>query len=271
VSDMLLEQPVELSQGRRTGGGIIGNTYPLPDGWENGVTFYGAGCTEPQIVAPCAVMDTVGARPGGPDIFEPIWIRQSAACSMLSHVGVIDLARQRLNATSEWALGRALQAGIGTGNVALSDAEVIHSITTPSENLVIDAIAAVSCLEQAVADTGFGAEAFLHAPPRAASWLSAANLNVDGYSPAGHRWIISSGYQGVTVDDETTISLWATGTVFSAVSNREVLRDPSTGRPPIGWQTNSDEAIAQRLGLAAFDPCLLVASTFVVPACVGGS
>jgi hypothetical protein len=50
-----------------------------------------------------------------------------------------------------------------------------------------------------------------------------------------------------------------------------VLRDPQTGQRPIDWQTNLDAAYTQRLGMAAFDPCLNLAATVAVPACNGES
>lgn len=213
-------------------------------------------------------MDTTAARPGAAAIFEPIWIRQSAACSTISQIGTIPISLNRLEGTTEYALGLALATGVGSDNPSFADATIVQ--VAEADIPVIAAISAVGCLEQAAANLGFGAEVVLHAPVGAAAWLTAGNLMIDGYSPAGHQWIISPGYPGGEVDgDNQVISIWATGTVWAGVSESYVLRDPATGMNPIGWQTNYDAAYAQRLGLAAFDPCLNLAATFQVPVCQG--
>lgn len=241
-------------------GGLLANAYPLPDGWENGIAFLGTGCAEPQISAPCTITDRTEVRPGDASVFEPIFIEQSSACSMLSKIGNVDIAANRLDATTEWALGRALASGSGSTNPALFDGE---SVSTGS-----DVVAAISCIEQAAADVGFGAEVFLHAPLRAAAFLAEKSQIIDGmFSPSGFRWIFSPGYPA----DANSVTIWATGSVFASVSPAETLVDGVTGLPPVGWRQNTGAAYRQRIGLAAFDPCLNLSATFTVPACTGGS
>lgn len=242
---------------------------PLPDGWEEGgIVFRTSGCSEPVILSACEVSDRTGTRPGENGLFEPVWITASAACSLLSQIGTVNMASDRLEATSEWALGRTLATGLGSTNPSFADATVVHAATDD------DVVAAVSCLEQAAADFGFGAEIVMHAPPRAAAYLRDHFLMEDDVhtSPAGHPWIISSGYPVDSESgDDTVVTIWATGTVWAGVSDAYILRDGVTGRPLPGWRMNLDEAFAQRVGLAAFDPCLNLAASFVVPACIGGS
>jgi hypothetical protein len=241
---------------------------PLPPGWEDGgVAFRASGCSEPVVLSVCEVSDRTGVRPGDNGVFEPIFITASAACSLLSQIGTVNMASDRIEATSEWALGRALATGLGSNNPSFADATVVHAATDE------DVVSAVSCLEQAAADLGFGAEIVMHAPPRAAAYLSASHLLDENFvSPAGHPWIISSGYPvEAESGDDTVVTLWATGTVWAGVNDVYILEDGQTGRPPVNWRMNLDEAYAQRLGLAVFDPCLNLAASFVVPACIGGS
>lgn len=253
---MTLAERVDLSPVARIPGGLLEAAYALPAGWEGGVAFLGTGCTEPEIVAPCVITDRTEIRPGDALVFEPIFINQSAACSTLSKIGAVDVAANRLESTTEWALARALATGVGSTNPSLEDAEVVTDAAS-----VVDAVA---CLEQAAADSGFGAEVFLHAPMRAAAYLASEGLlTPDFLSPSGLRWIVSPGYPG----SGTEISIWATGAVWASVTDAYSLVDG----PASGWRHNTDAAYNQRLGLAAFDPCLNLTATFTVAACNGGS
>jgi hypothetical protein len=213
------------------------------------------------------VTDRTEVRPNGAPIFEPIFIEQSSACSTLSKVHNVDIATNRLEATSEWALGQALATGVGSDNPSFADADSV-SVVEDIDNIGLAVVQSISCLEQAVADFGFGAEAVLHAPLRAAAYLANARMMTDDYfSPSGMKWILSPGYP---VEDDV-ITVWATGSVFAGVGDAYTLTDGVTGRPPVGWRTNTAAAYRQRLGLAAFDPCLLLAASFTVPVCSGGS
>lgn len=265
MSDILLER-VELSQGRRLRGGLLASAEDLPEGWEHGITFRPIGCSEPELLGPCEVGDTSELRPGDPPEFYPMFIRQSAACALMSQVGTTDIATNRLEATTEWALGRLLATGFDTGNPSFADASVVHTGTDD------DVISAVSCLEQTAADFGFGAEVVLHAPLRAAAYLKANYLLENGMSPSGFPWILSPGYPiDAPVGADQTVNIWATGTVWASVSEAYTLTDPTTGNRPVDWRINLDAAYRQRLGLAAFDPCLNLTASFVVPACNGES
>jgi hypothetical protein len=267
-----LPEPITLPQGRRSRGGLLDSAEALPEGWENGIAFRTTGCVEPEILGPCEIGDTVEVRPGDA-IFTPVYIRQSAACALMSQVGTVNIAENRLEGTTEWALGRSLVTGVLSENPSFEDSESVHLFADATGNIPLQMVDLVSCLEQAVADVAYGTEAFLHAPLRAAAYLRAANLvDRDGLSPSGFRWIISPGYPvGETTEDGTTLSLWATGTVWASVTAAEPLLDGVTGQRPVNWRMNLDAAYAQRLGMAAFDPCLNLTASLVVPACNGES
>jgi len=261
MSDVLLER-ITLPQGRRLRGGILDSALALPEGWENGVRFRTIGCSPPEVLGICDVGDTEDARPSY-GVFEPAFIRQTAACALMSQVGTEDLALNRLEATTEWGLGNILAEGAGSSNPSLADATVVHEASAG----VGAATDAVSCLEQAVADTGYGAAAVLHTSFRGAAYLRENYLIDDGFSPSGLPWIINPGYPAE--NDEVTI--WATGPVWAAVEGMYVLTDPQTGQRPVDWQINLDATFTQRLALVAFDPCLNLAAKFAVPACTGES
>lgn len=149
-------------------------------------------------------------------------------------------------------MGRVLSQNATTIDTpTLSDATSIGTVADA------DFVHAVSCLEQAAADTGFGVEWYLHAPVAAAAYLAKDMLLVNGKSPTGAPWIISSGYarQG-----DTTIRLWATGTVWAGVDGTDVME-------AVGHRQNIGVAYAARKGVVAFDPCLLLAIDVTVPAC----
>jgi hypothetical protein len=260
MTDLLLHQNVRPLDARRLPGGLLSAALPLPPGWENGITFFGVGCAEPQIFGPCTVTDTTEVRPNGQNVFEPVFVQQTAACSRLGNIGTISIADNRLESTTEWAIGHVLATGEASNNPSFADAELVAAQD--------DVVSAVSCLEQAVADVGFGADGFLHAPMRAAAYLRSNHLldPITKLSPGGLTWVISPGYPGGTDDGgDSTVTIWATGLVFAGATDVYQL----DGLP--GWRQNLDDAYAQRVGLAAFDPCLNLSATFVVPACTGGS
>lgn len=251
--------------------GVLATAEELPPGWENGVLFRTTGCSEPEIVAICEVSDSSEVRPTD-ESFDPVFIRQSAACSTISQVGTTSIARRRLEGTSEWALGQVLSGGLGSANPSRGDATSVHVISDTAGNRVLQMIDLVACLEQSVADTGYGATALLHAPPQAAPYLHAANLiDNNGLTPTGLKWVISPGYQPDVVGDDTSLWIWATGALWADVSPIEDLLDGVTGRPIANWRTNLDAAYAGRVGMAVFDTCINLSASMAVPVCNGGS
>lgn len=272
MSDILLER-VQLPQGRRLRGGILDSAETLPEGWERGVRFRTIGCAPPELLGVCEIGDPEDMRPSTAE-FRPAWIRQNAVCALMSQVGTVNLSLNRLEATTEWAMGQMLATGGGTEvganppNPSFLDATVVHASSAATD---ADIRNTVSCLEQAVADTGYGAAAVLHAPFRAAAWLMANYLMepISRLSPSGIPWIISPGYP--IDDDGVTVSIWATGPVWAGVDESYVLAQQDAHGRTVDFRTNLDAAYSQRLGLAAFDPCLNLAASFVAPACNGDS
>lgn len=255
-----LSEVVELSSATRTGQGLLTRALPLPTGWETGIRFRPVGCELPEILGDCVTEDAPDAVRVAEGVeVRPVYIRQSAECSTLSMTMPGDRANERLIGTVEWGLGRLLAEGFGVfPNPSFADA--VNVVTAD------DPVAALSCLEQAVADLGYGNRAFLHAPYRAAAYLRDRWGINDAYqSPSGHQWVISAGYPAA---DAETVTIWATGPVWAAVGAVETF-DRNNAVPR--FRLNADEAFSQRLALAAFDPCINLSATFSVAACSGGS
>jgi hypothetical protein len=255
-----LSELVELSSVTRTGQGLLSRALPLPPGWETGVRFRPAGCELPTILGDCVVADApLPDRVAEGVEVRPVYIRQTATCSMLSMTLPGERAEERLIGTTEWGLGRLLAAGFdGLDNPSFADAVSVAETEDP--------VAALSCLEQAVADLGYGNRAFLHSPYRAAAYLRDRwGINDQYQSPSGHQWVVSAGYPG---GDTDTVTIWATGPVWAAIGALQTY-DRRNAVP--NFRMNDDDAYSQRLALAAFDPCINLSATFAAAACTGGS
>lgn len=247
-----LEQPVEVDQSLVVKGGLRDVALPAPSGWERGISVEFYGCGEPILRDKCISGIDVPHRPSGVATFPIFPIEQGATCSTIGGGDQKEHASVRLESTTEWALGRQLATDIvGTGAPSFEDADVLGTIAAA------DFVHAVSCLEQAAADTGFGTQWYLHGPVRAAAYLKRFKMLDDGLSPTGAPWVLSPGYP---VQGATTIRLWATAPVYIGVG--EGISNPDTD-----WQRNSKSAFALRAGLVAFDPCINIAIDVTVPAC----
>ena len=91
---------------------------------------------------------------------------------------------------------------------------------------------------------------------KAAAFLSESRSLLGKVSPTGAPWVISVGYP---VQNDTTIRLWATGSVWAGVDEAFVLND-------LDRRNNNDEAFANRSAIVAFDPCINLYIDVTVPA-----
>lgn len=249
-----LTQPAELTeQSARARGGLLSAALSPPEGWERGgliVPFY--GCGEPILRDKCISSIDVPHRPGVAE-FRIFPIEQGSTCSTLSRIDHEAHALGRLQATTEWALGRQLATDqAGTGSPSLADANHLGTAA--------DVITAIACLEQAAADSGFGARWWLHTSPRGAAYLASQGLmTIDFFSPSGAPIIVSPGYLSEG-DTDAEVRFWATGPVWAAV-------DAPTTTSAVERRQNSDTAWALRGGIVAFDPCINISVDATVGAC----
>lgn len=231
-------------------GGILASALPAPQGWAQGLSIPFYGCGEPQLVDRCVSAYDEPHRTAVAE-FRPFGIQQGASCSSLSRLDQQRHAEGRLDATTEWAVGRQFATdGLALDTPSLADATDLGTVADA------DFVTAVGTLEQAAADAGFGAQWWLHAPIKAAAYLARYKQMKDDKSPSGAPWVISVGYP---VQGPTTIRLWATGPVWAAVDDPFVFGD-------LDRRNNEDEAYAQRSAIVAWDPCINFSIDVTVPA-----
>lgn len=236
-------------------GGLLGSALPAPQGWTQGLSIPFYGCGEPVLQDRCVTANDVDGAVGPHRTsvaeFNPFGISQGATCSTLSRLDQKRHAEGRLDSTTEWAVARQLATdGLGLGTPSFEDGV---SLGTVSDG---DFVLAVATLEQAAADNGFGAQWWLHAPIKAAAFLTAGHLMEDFKSPSGAPVVVSPGYP---VQGATTVRLWATGPVWASVGDSFILNN-------VDWTVNEDTAFANRDAIVAFDPCINFYIDITVPA-----
>lgn len=229
---------------------LLDVALPAPDGWTQGLSVPFYGCGEPLLQDRCVTANDEPYRTGVSE-FYPFGISQGATCSTLSRLNQAEHARGRLDSTTEWAVARQLATDVlGLGTPSFADGTDLGTVANA------DFVLAVSTLEQAASDAGFGTLYWLHAPVKAAAYLSNQFQLCEGVSPTGAPWVISPGYP---VEGATTIRLWATGPVWASVDDPLILND-------VDWHRNEDEAWANRQAIVAFDPCVNLYIDVTVPA-----
>ena len=232
-------------------GGILASALPAPAGWLQGLSIPFYGCGEPVLLDRCVTSEDTTTHRTAVAEFHPFGIRQSASCSSLSRIDQKRHAEGRLDSTTEWGVARQLATdGLALGTPSFEDGVDLGTIADA------DFVLAVATLEQAAADAGFGAQWWLHAPIKAASFLAKDNLLIEEKSPSGAPWVVSVGYP---VQGPTTVRLWATGPVWASVDEPFVISD-------LDRRNNEDEAFAQRSAIVAFDPCVNFFIDVTVPA-----
>jgi hypothetical protein len=233
-------------------GGLLAKSLPAPSGWERGgIALPLYGCGEPILRDKCVEAEDVPNRNTVGE-FYAVPIEQGSMCSTTGPDPLGQTALDRFTATADWALSRQLQTDqADTGSPKLDDAVSLGAAAGADFTL------ALGCLEQAAADTGFGATWVVHTTPRGMSYLVGQGLVVDGLTPMGAKVIVGTGYTNPTT---TSVPLWATGQVWASISTPESV-------DAVGYATNQLESWARGVGVAAFDPCTLLLITVTVPVC----
>lgn len=250
---MVLLQPAQVDQSARMPGGVLARALPAPAGWERGglaIPFY--GCGEPVLRDKCVEGTDIPNQNGAVAQFPAFPIEQGSMCSTTGPDSQVQSAQARFTATADWAVSRQLQQDLAdTGAPKLDDAVSMGAAADANFTL------ALGCLEQAAADTGFGAPWVVHTTLRGMSYLVAQGLVVDGLTPAGARVIVGTGYENPS---GTSVPLWATGQVWASLSDIDTVET-------VAYAQNNIEAWARGIAVAAFDPCMLQLVTVTVPAC----
>lgn len=234
---MTLSNPTWIPQ-RMWEGGLVDRGLPFPEGveWRTGVRFNSTGCVAPLLQDACIPTDKEPTRIGDENEFLPTNVIQPVECATIGNIDLERLARERLDATTEWALGQSLLLGTATDpdNPALSDA------TPVAYDCARAALAATMALAAAAS---FGSALTVHLTVDAAVLLAQDIAAIDWAT-----FIVSPGYGAGP-------QIWVTGPTFVGVDSEIVL----SGTLQV---QNTSQEIAERLVLAAFDPCVLVSGTF---------
>lgn len=218
-------------------GGLVNRGLPVPDGveWRVGVRFNSNGCVAPLLQDTCNPTDKTPTRIGAENEFLPVEIIQPVECATIGNVDLARLASERLETTTEWALGQELAYdAAGLGNPKLTDA-------TPTAYAC--AKAALAALIGQASQIGFGAYLTVHLTPAAAVLLATEMVEVDWLT-----YIVSPGYGEQP-------QIWVTGPTFVGVDKHVDLSG-------VQRVENTKQEIAERLAIAFFDPCILLSATF---------
>lgn len=234
---MTMSNPTWIPQ-RLWEGGLVDRGLPFPAGleWRTGVRFNSTGCVEPLLQDACVTEDKVPTRVGAENEFLPTNVIQPVECSTINNIDLERLAQERLEATTEWALGQSLLLGTATDpdNPALSDVAATGYLCAEE---------ALSKTMGLAAQAGFGTALTVHLTVEAGVHLAERIAAIDWAT-----FIISPGYG-------TGTQIWVTGPTYVGVD--EEVRLSGVLRVE-----NTQQEIAERLVLAAFDPCVLVSGTF---------
>jgi hypothetical protein len=250
---MVLLQPAQVDQSARMPGGLLSKSLPAPAGWERGgiaIPYY--GCGEPVLRDKCVVAEDIPNRNGAVAEFPTVPIEYGSACSTTGPDSVLPSAQAGYDATADWSLSRQLQTdAVSNGQPTLGDGNLLGTVADA------DFATAVGALEQAAADSGFGRVWVLHTTVRGASYLAQQGLlTIDGFSPAGAKWVIGTGYEN---PNGTTVELWATGPVWASVAEPVDIEN-------VARRQNNLEAWSRGMGVAGFDPCISQRVRVTVPA-----
>lgn len=284
---MAIPIPVELDRcAPAAAAGFLAESCPLPQGWERGISFQDTACLLPTVMGECPACGTPGlkdAQTAGTETFRPVSLIQAVQCSTFGGIDVAAVARDGLDATAGYALARELL----TGEAARRDAnpraqgdQSNPSLQTHAIDLGTafdDIIAAVGCLEQAIADTTGGRRGVILVGPQLAleMWPFLVREGGNIFTITGTRVIVDGGFDGRPPigspgDDSpgdpclpwnTTggpvagdeLYIYGTSAVWAGVSPTRVLGD-------VNRANNTATARDERGALAAFTPC----ATFAV-------
>lgn len=138
----------------------------------------------------------------------------------------------------------------------------------------LDAVEAMSLLEDALSGALGRGEGIVHAPPRALAYLSAADaVRPDGNwyrTPRGHRLVVDDGYTldstptGESTENEVEW-LYASGPVYYIVDTVRIRG--AMNQESMLLARNIRKVLAETYGLLVYDPCAVFAAKLEV---VGG-
>lgn len=292
--------PVDLDRcGPAAAGGFLSGSCPLPEGWERGISFQDVSCLTPTVMGecpPCEVPGLKDAQTAGTETFRPVSLIQAVECSTFGGVNVQAVASSALDATAGYALARELL----TGEAARRDANpraqgnpYNPALQTDAINLgdaFTDPIAAVGCIEQALADVTGGRRGVILVGPVLAleMWPFLVREGGNLFTITGTRVIVDGGFDGRAPIGEISpdspgdspgddcvpwntsggpelgdqLYIYATSAVWAGVGRR-------LPRGDVDRANNTARAREEQIALAAFTPCATFAAGSSVEASCG--
>lgn len=280
--------PVELDRCTpAVAGGLLQGGCPLPLGWERGISFQDTACLLPTVMGECPTCSDLKPTQRADTVtFRPVSLITAFECSTFGGIDVQQVASANLDETADYALAREML----TGQAALRDANpnVVGPLGNPSlqrDAVVLGSgfssvVAAVGCLEQAIADATGGRNGYLLLGPELALALAAADVLIREagrlITVTGTRAIVTGGFDGrAPIDDSPgdesppdpcepwnstgapllgdELYIYGTASVWSGVGQGLM-------RSAVDRSTNTADAREERIALSAFTPC----ATFAV-------
>lgn len=288
--------PVELDRCTpAVAGGLLQGGCPLPAGWERGISFQDTACLLPTVMGECPTCNDLKPTQQADTVtFRPVSLITAFLCSTFGGIDVRQVASANLDETADYALAREML----TGQAALRDANpnVVGRLGNPS--LQHDAtdlgdeftgpVAALGCIEQALADATGGRVGYVLIGPEIALRLGEAGvlLREAGrlLTTTGTRVIVTGGFDGRAPIDESPgeespgdpcvpwnstgapvmgdeLYMYGTASVWSGVG-RPLKRDD------VDRANNTASAREERVALPVFTPCAtFAAGSGVTKAC----
>ena len=198
-------------------GGLLLGSCPLPEGWERGISFQDTACLLPTVMGECPTCsDLKPTQRAGTETFRPVSLITALECSTFGGINVQDVASRNLDETASYALARELL----TGQASLRDAN--PNAEGPPGNpslqgtaqLVGDGssiVAAIGCIEQAMAEATGGRRGYLLIGPVLLNYIGQSSLlHIEGSidtgrlrTMSGTRVIVSGGFDGRGPTDDS--------------------------------------------------------------------
>ena len=283
---MAIPIPVELDRCTpAVVGGLLQGGCPLPEGWERGISFQDTACLLPTVMGECPTCsDLKPTQQADTATFRPVSLITAFACSTFGGIDVQQVATANLDETADYALARELL----TGQAALRDANqnVVGELGNPSlqthatdlGDAFTGPVAALGCLEQALADATGGRNGYLLIGPEIALALGEASVLIrEGgrlITTTGTRVIVTGGFDGRAPDDSPgdespgdcvpwnstgapvfgdDLYMYATASVWAGVGAGRMQSD-------VNRADNTASAREERVALTAFTPCATFAA-----------
>src|SRR3990167_7186963 len=275
-------------------GGLLQGGCPLPADWERGVSFQDTSCLVPTVMGECPTCsDLKPLQQADTVTFRPVSLITAFQCSTLGGIDVQAVAAANLDETADYALAREVltgQASARDANPNTTDPGGNPSLQNTATDLgagFATAVAALGCIEQAIADATGGRNGYLLIGPEIALALAEASglLREAGrlITVTGTRVIVTGGFDGRGPTDSPgdespadPCELWNStgaplvGEELYIYGTASVWAGVGVGlmRSDIDRANNTAAAREERIALPVFTPCsTFAAGSGITKAC----